>query len=51
MRLDTALKKIRPQYISAEKFSTLFDEIAREFSDARALMAAPVDLINKKISI
>ena len=29
MRLDSALKKGRPQYISAQKFSTLFDEIAR----------------------
>jgi hypothetical protein len=34
MRLDSALKKSRPQYISAQKFSTLFDalderEIAR----------------------
>ena len=30
MRLDSALKKSRPQYISAQKkISTLFDEIAR----------------------
>ena len=34
MRLDSALRKIRPQYISAQKISTLFDalderEIAR----------------------
>ena len=34
MRLDSALKKGRPQYISAQKISTLFDalderEIAR----------------------
>ena len=28
-RLDSALKKNRPQYISAQKVSTLFDEIAR----------------------
>jgi hypothetical protein len=39
MRLDSALKKSRPQYIS-----TLFDEldeheIARSFSDARVFMA------------
>jgi hypothetical protein len=47
MRLDSVLKKIRPQYISAEKISTLFDalderEIARQFSYARAFMAVPV---------
>jgi hypothetical protein len=34
MRLDSVLKKIRPQYISLQKISTLFDaldehEIAR----------------------
>jgi hypothetical protein len=29
MSLDSALKKSRPQYISAQKISTLFDEIAR----------------------
>ena len=29
MRLDSALKKSRPQYISAKKISTLFDEIAK----------------------
>ena len=29
MRLDSALKKSRPQYISAQIISTLFDEIAR----------------------
>ena len=28
-RLDSALKKSRPQYISAQKISTLFEEIAR----------------------
>ena len=47
MRLDSALKISRPQYISAQKISTLFDalderEIARYFSDARAFMAVPV---------
>jgi hypothetical protein len=47
MRLDSALKKSRPQYISAQKISTLFDalderEIARKFSDERAFMAVPV---------
>jgi hypothetical protein len=47
MRLDSALKKSRPHYISAQKVSTLFDalderEIARSFSDARAFMAVPV---------
>jgi uncharacterized protein (DUF2225 family) len=47
MRLDSALKKSRSQYISAQKISTLFDalderEIARSFSDARAFMAVPV---------
>ena len=47
MRLDSALKKSRPQYISAQKISTLFDvleerEIARSFSDVRAFMAVPV---------
>jgi hypothetical protein len=35
-------KENRPQYISAQKISTLFDEIARSFSDARAFMAVPV---------
>ena len=47
MRLDSALRKSRPQYISAQKISTLFDalyerEIARSFSDAREFMAVPV---------
>jgi microsomal dipeptidase-like Zn-dependent dipeptidase len=47
MRLDSALKKSRPQYISAQKISTLVDaldecEIARKFSDSRAFMAVPV---------
>jgi hypothetical protein len=47
MRLDSALKISRPQYISAQKISTLLDalderEIARQFSDARAFMAVPV---------
>ena len=28
-RLDSALKKSRPQYISAQNISTLFAEIAR----------------------
>jgi hypothetical protein len=27
MRLDSALKKCRPQYISAQKISTLFDAL------------------------
>ena len=27
MRLDSALKKSRPQYISAQKISTLFDAL------------------------
>jgi hypothetical protein len=56
MRLDSALKKSRPQYISAQKISTLFDalnerEIARWFSDARAFMAVPVSyyIYGKKI--
>jgi Uma2 family endonuclease len=45
MRLDSAQKKSRPQYISAQKISTLFDAlraIARKFSDARAFTAVPV---------
>jgi hypothetical protein len=46
MRLDSALRKSRPQYISAQNISTLFAlderEIARYFSDARAFMAVPV---------
>jgi hypothetical protein len=47
MRLDSALKKSRPQYILAQKILTLFDalderEIARKFSDARAFMVMPV---------
>ena len=29
MILDSALEKSRPQYISAQKILTLFDEIAR----------------------
>jgi hypothetical protein len=47
MRLDSALRKSRSQYISSQTISTLFDslderEIARYFSDARAFMAVPV---------
>jgi hypothetical protein len=47
MRLDSDLKKCRPQYISAQKISTLFDalderEIARQFSDAGAFVAVPI---------
>ena len=47
MRLDSALSKSRPRYISAQTIWTLFDalderEIAWWFSDLRAFMAAPV---------
>jgi hypothetical protein len=47
MRIDSALRKSLPRYISAQKISTLFDaldecEIARSFSDLRAFMAVPV---------
>jgi hypothetical protein len=46
-RYDLWVLRHRPQYISAQKISTLFDalderEIARSFSDARAFMAVLV---------
>jgi hypothetical protein len=47
VRDDSALKKSRSRYISAQNISTLFDalderEIARLFSDSRTFMAVAV---------
>ena len=48
MRLDSALKKSRPQYISAQKISTLFD--ALDEREIARLLLNNIDR-NKKIEI